>query len=128
MKVCTIVERLCPTVIVPGMIRSLTIFRSLYQAVVCAYEPIPNVSKKFVTKPIARCSALGNRISLAGVRVPEVRARFRPAIIALPQTTEKTVLRAASAAKRAEIGFMRKSPFQVLEPPILPQQTCPLGE
>src|SRR5262245_28743840 len=105
MKVCTMVARLCPTVIVPGIMRSFTIFRILYQAVVGAYEPMPSVSKKLVMKPPIKCSAFGNRVSVAGVGGPPA---FAALYIAFPQTAVKTVFREARATFSRVIGFIRK--------------------
>ena len=42
-----------PTIIVPGMFSSGTTCLSLKSDVVGANDPIPNVSKKLVTKPTA---------------------------------------------------------------------------
>src|SRR5262245_52912236 len=105
MNVWTIVARLCPMVIVPGMMRSFTIFRILYQAVVGAYDPMPSVSKKFVTNPPNSCSAFGNRVSVAGVRVPPA---FAALYMALPQIVAKPALIVARAANRIFIGSIAK--------------------
>src|SRR3954469_6785304 len=111
MNVCTIVERLWPTVMVPGINRSLTTFLNLYQEVVCAYEPMPSVSKKFVTIPTPSCSAVGNRRSVAGLAGAPDLAADRPEAIAFPHRAMKPALKAASAARRALIGFIRNDSF-----------------
>src|SRR5437660_2864970 len=105
MKVSTMVGMLCPIVMVPGMMRSLTILRSLNHDVVGAYEPTPSASKKLVMKPTASCSPVGKRTSVAGIRATP---GFRAAHIALLQTSENIPLNAPSAAKRPVIGFIRK--------------------
>ena len=43
----------CPIIIVPGISSSGTTCLSLKREVVGANDPIPSVSKKFVTKPTA---------------------------------------------------------------------------
>ena len=43
----------CPSIIVPGISSSGTTCLSLNSEVVGANDPIPSVSKKFVTKPTA---------------------------------------------------------------------------
>jgi hypothetical protein len=53
MNACTTVGRVWPTLRVPGMMRSGTIWNSLNTAVVVANEPMPSASKKFVTAPSA---------------------------------------------------------------------------
>jgi hypothetical protein len=55
---------------VPGIISSATTRRNLKAAVVGANEPMPSVSKKFVTKPMARCSTPG----FAGAPADSTRA------------------------------------------------------
>src|SRR5262245_34772433 len=102
------VARLCQMVIVPGMILSFTIFRILYQAVVGAYDPMPSVSKKLVTNPPNKCSAFGNRVSVAGDGDP---LTFAALYMALPQIAVKPVLRVARAANRIFIGSIAKVPF-----------------
>ncbi len=69
MNACAIVGSVWPTLSVPGMRSSGTIFQKRNSAVVGAYDPMPSVSKKFVTKPVA---------TLAGVRRSPSRARRRP--------------------------------------------------
>ena len=49
----TMVGIVCPTFSVPGICRSSTAFHARKSAVVVANDPIPRVSKKFVTNPIA---------------------------------------------------------------------------
>ena len=48
-----------PTLSVPGISRSSTMRINRNSAVVGAKEPMPSVSKKFVTKPMADCSHVG---------------------------------------------------------------------
>ena len=48
-----IVGRVWPTLSVPGIFSSGTTFHALNIAVDVAYEPMPSVSKKLVTKPMA---------------------------------------------------------------------------
>ncbi len=57
MKACAIVGSVWPTFSVPGIRRSGTILKNLKIAVVGANEPMPSVSKKFVTKPVPSSSA-----------------------------------------------------------------------
>src|SRR5262245_35964427 len=90
------------------MILSFTIFRILYQAVVGAYDPIPSVSKKLVMNPPIRCSAFGNRVSVAGVLDPPA---LTAPYMALPQIAVKPVLIVARAANRIFIGSIAKVPF-----------------
>jgi hypothetical protein len=60
-----------PTFSVPGIFSSGTRLRSLSTAVVGANEPIPNVSKKEVTKP----SATSKRVGLTSGPAAAMRAR-----------------------------------------------------
>ena len=53
MNACAIVDSAWPTLRVPGISLTGTMLRSLYTAVVVANEPIPSVSRKAVTNPIA---------------------------------------------------------------------------
>jgi hypothetical protein len=55
---CAMVGSVCPTLSVPGMSRSGTTLKNLKMAVVGAKEPIPRVSKKFVTNPVPNSSAV----------------------------------------------------------------------
>ena len=48
-----------PTLSVPGICSSGTIFHARNIAVVVANEPMPSVSKKLVTNPIPVCSGVG---------------------------------------------------------------------
>ena len=59
MNACVIVGSVCPTFSVPGISRSGTILKNLKTAVVGANEPMPSVSKKFVTKPMPSCAGFG---------------------------------------------------------------------
>ena len=56
MNACVIVGSVWPTFSVPGIRRSGTILKNLKIAVVGANEPMPSVSKKFVTKPVPNSS------------------------------------------------------------------------
>src|SRR6185295_16032844 len=94
------------------MMRSFTIFLSLNHDVVGAYEPMPSVSKKFVTKPTISCSTVCNRTSVAGVFL--ALPRLRAVSIAFPQIATKPAFKVDNAARRTVIGFMQKSPFLVL--------------
>ncbi len=57
---CTKVGHACPTLSVPGSKRSSTDRRARQSAAVVAYEPMPSVSKKSVTKPTARSQGEGH--------------------------------------------------------------------
>ena len=56
---CTTVGKTWPVLSVPGICWSGTSFQNLNALVVVAYEPMPSVSKKLVTNPIASCSGVG---------------------------------------------------------------------
>lgn len=60
MKACATTGRVWPTCIVPGMRSSGTRSWILYQDVVGANDPIPSVSKKLVTNPMAVSSGDGS--------------------------------------------------------------------
>ena len=67
---CATVGSVWPTFSVPGIVSSGTTRRNLNAAVVGANEPMPRVSKKFVTKPIARRSRPGFAADAAGRSSP----------------------------------------------------------
>jgi len=71
MNACVTAANAWPPLSVPGMTSSGTSFHSLKAAVVGANEPMPSVSKKFVTKPIVSWSGVGGPSSRS---VPSVRA------------------------------------------------------
>ena len=60
MSASAMVGGVWPTLSVPGISRSGTMRRSLKNDVVGANEPMPSVSKKFVTKPTAICAHVGH--------------------------------------------------------------------
>ena len=62
---CAITGSAWPTMRVPGINSSGTRRSSRKTAVVGANDPMPSVSKKFVTKPIARCGTPGPPLSSA---------------------------------------------------------------
>ncbi len=79
MKASAKVGIMCPTFSVPGMFSSATACPSLYSDVVVANEPMPSVSKKFVTKPIAIWPGVGR------ARAPAARGwRAQIAMNAIP--------------------------------------------
>ena len=59
MNACRIAGSELPTFSVPGIRSTGTIRHIRKSAVVGANDPIPSVSKKFVTKPMADCSQVG---------------------------------------------------------------------
>ena len=61
MSACATVGSVWPTLSVPGITRSSTDPKNFQIEVVVAKEPIPSVSKKLVTKPIAVPPAPGPR-------------------------------------------------------------------
>jgi hypothetical protein len=74
-------------------------------AVVVANDPIPSVSKKFVTAPIPISSGRGRRASVAGDTAPPGAPRIAPTARAQPATY--TTVKAPSAVSSPPIGFMR---------------------
>ncbi len=72
-------------------------------AVVVAKDPMPSVSKKFVTAPTAICVAVGRRASVAG---DASAAGFRRiATTAADHPATNTAVSAPSAVCRAKIGL-----------------------
>ena len=65
MKAWAIVASAWPTLSVPGISFTGTMFAQLVGRVVVANEPMPSVSKKAVTKPMADCSGVGVHQSAA---------------------------------------------------------------
>src|SRR5438045_1170923 len=93
-----------PTLSVPGITRSGTSFNQRNMAVVVANDPIPSVSKKFVTAPTATCAPLGPRVSVAA---DGVAGRSRPTpMTARVQPPTNTAVSAPSAVNSPVIGFI----------------------
>src|SRR5437879_7327370 len=97
MNVWTTEGSVWPTLSVSGMARSSTILKNRNKLVVLAYEPIPNVSKKFVKVPTPICRGFGK----PGLSFDDVIMRVQPAI--------NTTVTALNAARSPVIGFMRLS-------------------
>src|SRR5919197_3692164 len=103
MNAWTTVGSVWPELRVPGMMRSGTSFNHRKSAVVVANDPIPRVSKKFVTAPTPMCVAVGKRASAAG----EVAAGFsrRMARTARVQPPTNTAVSTPSAVRSPVRGF-----------------------
>src|SRR3954469_8089518 len=104
MKACTTVGSVCPEFRVPGMIRSGTRRRKRNSAVVVANEPMPRVSKKFVSAPIPISTNVGSRASVAGEGVAGGLRRTAATAAAHPATN--IAVSAPSAPCSARIGFI----------------------
>ena len=93
----------CPTFSVPGMTRSGMILRNRKNAVVVAKEPMPRVSKKFVTAPMPTCAGVGAPASVAGDGFAAEVLTFATAAL---HPAMKIAVSMPSAACSATIGFI----------------------
>jgi hypothetical protein len=103
MKACATVGSVCPTLSVPGITRSGTSFNQRKRAVVVANDPIPSVSKKFVTAPTPTCTGV-TRASVGGDGV--AGRSPRAARTTRPQPPANTAVSAPSAVNSPVIGFI----------------------
>jgi hypothetical protein len=78
MSACTSVGSVWPTFSVPGIRSSRTRPLSLKIAVVDANDPMPSVSKKFVTNPITSSSGVGRGESSPVAPAARPRTTARP--------------------------------------------------
>ena len=98
MKAWTIVGIAWPTFSVPGICSSGTSPFSLKIDVVGAKEPMPSVSKKFVTKPIASPSGPGRAASASPPRAERTQATMNTAATR-PRATKRIVLASSTLAQ-----------------------------
>src|SRR5262245_32893014 len=104
---CVSTHSASPTMMVPGINWSGTRRNSRNNVVVVANEPMPRVSKKFVTNPIARSSAVGVALPTGGAaaRLISIATRTmstRPLATRAPRRIRTSVMswRAACACAR----------------------------
>jgi hypothetical protein len=88
-----------PTMMVPGINSSGTRWKSRNAAVVVANEPMPSVSKKFVTNPISRSSGVGAapptpRAAARLVSIVQRATSTRPAATSAPSSIRTSVMAA----------------------------------